>query len=66
MKNMEKEKGHKMDFLTQFNGFIEKWMALVTPACLIMGILCADWLSHFSFLCNKAFRFYDLYREPGV
>lgn len=57
MKNMEKEKGHKMDFLTQFNGFIEKWMALVTPACLIMGILCADWLSHFSFLVTGLFAF---------
>jgi len=31
-------------FLTAFNKFIEKWMPLVTPSCLVIGILLADWL----------------------
>ena len=25
--------------LSKFNQFIEKWMALVTPACLLFGVL---------------------------
>lgn len=36
-----------MRYLTAFNKFIEKWMPLVTPACLVVGILLADWLGPF-------------------
>lgn len=28
-----------MQMLNRFNKFIEKWMALVTPACLVFGVL---------------------------
>lgn len=32
--------------LAKFNSFIEKWMALVTPACLLMGVLFPDIAKH--------------------
>ncbi len=36
--------GTPLRFLTSFNKFIEKWMPLVTPSCLIVGILLANQL----------------------
>lgn len=33
-----------MRFMYAFNRFIEKWMPFVTPSCLIVGILLAQWL----------------------
>lgn len=36
-----------MRFLTTFNKFIEKWMPIVTPLCLIVGILFANQLGPF-------------------
>lgn len=32
--------------LGKFNSFIEKWMAFVTPACLLMGVLFPDIAKH--------------------
>ena len=32
--------------LSKFNQFIEKWMALVTPACLLFGVLFPDVAKH--------------------
>ena len=32
--------------LARFNSFIEKWMAFVTPACLLMGVLFPDIAKH--------------------
>ena len=37
--------------LEKFNSFIEKWMAFVTPACLLTGAL-----------CDVCFCIYDFYR----
>ncbi len=46
-----------MRFLTAFNKFIEKWMPLVTPSCMIIGILLADWLGPFSVCVPWLFAF---------
>lgn len=46
-----------MRCLDYFNKFIEKWMALVTPACLLIGVLFADSLSHFLFIVPYVFAF---------
>jgi len=35
-----------MRFMNAFNRFIEKWMPLVTPACLLIGVFFPDQLSH--------------------
>ena len=32
--------------LEKFNSFIEKWMAFVTPVCLLMGVLFPDIAKH--------------------
>ena len=32
--------------LGKFNSFIEKWMAFVTPACLLMGVLFPEIATH--------------------
>ena len=32
--------------LEKFNSFIEKWMAFVTPACLLTGVLFPDIAKH--------------------
>ena len=32
--------------LGRFNSFIEKWMAFVTPVCLLMGVLFPDIAKH--------------------
>ncbi len=46
-----------MRVLYTFNRFIEKWMALVTPLCLIVGVLFPDQLSHILFLVPYVFAF---------
>lgn len=46
-----------MDGLMRFNKFIEKWMAFVTPTCLVVGILTAQWLGSASFLVPWLFAF---------
>lgn len=46
-----------MKVLDNFNTFIEKWMALVTPTCLVVGILAAQWLNQASFLVTGLFAF---------
>ena len=43
--------------LEKFNSFIEKWMAFVTPACLLTGVLFPDIAKH-----GVCFCIYDLYR----
>ena len=37
-----------MKTLYRFNSFIEKWMALVTPACLAFGVLFSQIAKHVS------------------
>jgi len=32
--------------LEKFNSFMEKWMAFVTPACLLTGVLFPDIAKH--------------------
>jgi predicted Na+-dependent transporter len=44
-------------FLYAFNKFIEKWMPLVTPSCLIIGILLADYLGGLSACVTWLFAF---------
>lgn len=46
-----------MRFLYRFNQFIEKWMPLVTPVCLTIGILSASFLGKFAFIVPWAFAF---------
>ena len=44
--------------LEKFNSFIEKWMAFVTPACLLTGVLFPDIAKH----GVPYVTYYDLYR----
>ena len=37
-----------MQYLSRFNAFIEKWMPLVTPSCLFIGVIFAAWLGRFA------------------
>lgn len=46
-----------MRFLKSFNAFIEKWMALVTPLCLLTGVIFADQFSRMLFLVPYIFAF---------
>ena len=46
--------------LEKFNSFIEKWMAFVTPACLLTGVLFPDIAKHGVPYVTYAFAFYDL------
>ena len=47
--------------LEKFNSFMEKWMAFVTPACLLTGVLFPD-IAKRRALCDVCFCIYDLYR----
>jgi BASS family bile acid:Na+ symporter len=46
-----------MRFLNAMNAFIEKWMPLVTPLCLVVGVLFPEQLSHLLFLVPYVFAF---------
>lgn len=46
-----------MQYLSRFNVFIEKWMPLVTPICLVIGVVCAAWLGRFTPLVPWLFAF---------
>lgn len=46
-----------MRFLYGFNRFIEKWMPLVTPCSLLLGVLFSVWLKPLSFLVPYVFAF---------
>ncbi len=46
-----------MRILYAFNRFIEKWMPLVTPCCLLIGVLFPDQLSRILFLVPYIFAF---------
>lgn len=48
--------------LEKFNSFIEKWMAFVTPACLLTGVLISGYCKAWRALCDVCFCIYDLYR----
>lgn len=46
-----------MRFLKEFNAFVEKWMALVTPLCLFTGVLFAAQFGRVLFLVPYVFAF---------
>ena len=46
-----------MQYLSRFNVFIEKWMPLVTPSCLFIGVIFAAWLGRFAPLVPWLFAF---------
>lgn len=46
-----------MQYLSRFNAFIEKWMPLVTPSCLFIGVIFAAWLGRFAPLVPWLFAF---------
>lgn len=46
-----------MQYLSRFNTFIEKWMPLVTPLCLIIGVVFSAWLGRFAPLVPWLFAF---------
>ena len=46
-----------MQYLSRFNVFIEKWMPLVTPSCLFIGVILAAWLGRFAPLVPWLFAF---------
>ncbi len=46
-----------MRFMRSFNAFVEKWMALVTPFCLFMGVVFASQFSRILFLVPYIFAF---------
>jgi bile acid:Na+ symporter, BASS family len=46
-----------MRVMDQFNRFIEKWMPLVTPVCLLIGVFFPDQLGHLLFLVPYIFAF---------
>ncbi len=46
-----------MRFMYAFNKLVEKWMPLVTPLCLLTGVLFPDQLSHILFLVPYVFAF---------
>lgn len=46
-----------MRMMYAFNKFIEKWMPLVTPLCLLTGVLFPDQLSHILFIVPYVFAF---------
>ncbi len=46
-----------MRFMRSFNAFVEKWMALVTPFCLFMGVVFAPQFSRILFLVPYIFAF---------
>ena len=52
--------------LEKFNSFMEKWMAFVTPACLLTGVLFPDIAKHGVPYVTYAFAFYDLYRRTEI
>ncbi|MDF2924097.1 MAG: bile acid:sodium symporter family protein [Paenibacillaceae bacterium] len=46
-----------MKWMYSFNRFIEKWMPLVTPCSLLIGVLLSAWLTPLSFLVPWIFAF---------
>lgn len=55
--NLELKRERKMQYLSRFNAFIEKWMPLVTPSCLIIGVVFSAWLGRFAWLVPWIFAF---------
>lgn len=55
--NLELKRERKMQNLSRFNAFIEKWMPLVTPSCLIIGVVFSAWLGRFAWLVPWIFAF---------
>ena len=52
--------------LRKFNSFIEKWMALVTPTCLLLGVCFPDIAQMRSALCAGRICIYDICRGVEV
>lgn len=46
-----------MKFLNSFNKFMEKWMPLVTPASLLIGVLLEPYIAKYIFIVPWAFAF---------
>lgn len=55
--NLGLKRERRMQYLSRFNAFIEKWMPLVTPACLIIGVVFSVWLGRFAPLVPWLFAF---------
>ena len=52
--------------LDRFNKFIEKWMAFVTPLCLLVGVCFPDIAKHGLPYVTYVFAFYDIHRSIEV
>ena len=52
--------------LEKFNSFIEKWMAFVTPVCLLMGVLFPDIAKHGVPYVTYAFAFMTFSSDPDA
>lgn len=52
--------------LGKFNSFIEKWMAFVTPVCLLTGVFFSDYCEAWCTVCYLCFCVYDVCRRTEV
>lgn len=52
--------------LKRFNSFIEKWMALVTPTCLLLGVCFPDIAKHGLPYVPAVFAVYNIFRGTEV
>lgn len=53
----KKQEGFAMKFLNSFNKFMEKWMPLVTPTSLVIGVLLEPYIGKYIFIVPWAFAF---------